>query len=228
LKKHNKKLMIFLAIIICFLLFRYFNLGEYFTFESIKGHSGELKAYLNENFALFTIAFILFYIISAALSVPWATLLTMLSGFLYGTILGVFIVNIGATIGSLLAFWAARYLFRDSLKSKYGDRLEKVDKELRENGASYMLFSRLIPAFPFFLINIAAGLTEMSTKRFVWTTMIGIIPGSAVYAFAGESLNSIDSASGILTPQILLAFCFLGLFALVPTVHKKIRYKKNL
>lgn len=203
-------------------------MGEYFTFESIKSHSGELKAYMDENFVIFTIAFVLFYIFSAALSVPWATLLTMLSGFLYGTIIGTLLVNISATIGSLLAFWAARYLFRDSLKSKYGERLKKVDRELRDNGASYMLFSRLIPAFPFFLINIAAGLTDMSPKRFVWTTMIGIIPGSAVYAFAGESLNSIESASGVLTPEILLAFGLLGVFALIPTILKKIKHKKKL
>lgn len=227
MKKHSKKITMFIVIIIAIVIFRVSGLGDYFTFEYMKDHSNSLKEYLDSHFIQFTLGFIGIYLISAALSLPWATLLTMLSGFLYGTIKGVIIVNIGATFGSLLAFWAARYIFREGLKSKYGDKLEKIDNEIQKNGISYMLFLRLIPVFPFFLINLAAGLTDIPARKFALTTMIGIIPGSAVYAFAGQSLNSIESASEILTPEIIMAFVLLGLFALVPTLYQKFKIKTS-
>jgi uncharacterized membrane protein YdjX (TVP38/TMEM64 family) len=170
--------------------------------------------------------FILIYIVQTALSLPGATVLTLAAGAVFGAITGTVYVNIGATVGASLAFLVARYLFRDFIQDRFGTRLEKVNRELETRGFNYLLFLRLVPLVPFFLINLGAGLTRMPVRTFFLGTMIGIIPGSFVYANAGASLATITSMSDIASPRVLGAFALLGVFALIPVIYQKIKNNK--
>ena len=140
--------------------------------------------------------------------------------------MGTVYVNIGATAGATLAFLVARYLFHDVIQSKFGPRLDTINRELETRGLNYLLFLRLVPVFPFFLINLGAGLTRMPLRTFFFGTMIGIIPGSFVFCNAGASLASITSMGEVASPRVLGSFALLGLFALVPVLYQKLRRKE--
>jgi len=226
-KKYFKKFVILVLIIALFILLKMSGLGQYLTFENLQNNKEFLSTYVTNNYFVTVLLYILIYIVVTAFSVPGATILTLAAGFLFGAIFGSVFVNIGATIGASFAFLFARYLFGTSLQEKYKEQLSKFNRELEENGYSYMLTLRLIPIFPFFLINLLAGVTNLSLRTFVWTTSIGILPGSFVYAFAGKQLNTINSVKDIFSTQILLAFVALGVFAMVPTIIKKIKKEMN-
>ena len=161
-----------------------------------------------------------------ALSIPGATILTLAAGFLFG-FFGIIYVNIGATIGAILAFLVARYLLGNWLQKRYGERFVSFNKEIAENGYNYLLTLRFIPLFPFFLVNIFAGITRIPLMTYVWTTMVGIAPASFVYIYAGRQLGAIDKPGDILSGQIMLAFVLLGLLALSPVFFKKLLKKKS-
>ena len=178
------------------------------------------------NYILSVLMFICLYILMVALSIPGATLLTLSAGFLFGFI-GILYVNMAATIGAAAAFVAARYLLGEWVQRRYADRLAAFNREIDENGYNYLLTLRFIPLFPFFLINIFAGFTRIPLVVFVWTTSVGIIPGSFVYIFAGTQLGSIRSLADVISWKILLAFVLLGAFAVMPVIIKKARSRKR-
>jgi len=149
--------------------------------------------------------------------------LTLAGGFLFHLFPGIIYVNVAATVGATLGFLFARYILGNKVQEKYASQLERFNRELDENGHLYLLTLRLIPAFPFFLINLLAGLTKVSLKTFFWTTMVGILPGSLVYSFAGSQLNTIESVEDIFSGSIIAAFLALALFALLPVILKKLR-----
>jgi uncharacterized membrane protein YdjX (TVP38/TMEM64 family) len=161
------------------------------------------------------------YVLATALSLPGAIILTLAGGFLFGVAAGTFYVNIGATMGAILAFLSARYLLGDRLQEKYAKQLETFNREMDRNGTSYLLTLRLIPVFPFFLINFLSGLTKIRLWTFLWTTWLGIIPGTVVFAFAGQQLGSISSPADILSKNVIIAFLVLALFTLVPVILKR-------
>jgi uncharacterized membrane protein YdjX (TVP38/TMEM64 family) len=161
-----------------------------------------------------------------ALSIPGATILTLTAGFLFG-FFGIIYVNIGATIGAILAFLVARYLIGDWIQKRYGERFASFNREIAENGYNYLLTLRFIPLFPFFLVNIFAGITRVPLITYAWTTMVGIVPASFVYIYTGRQLGSIDHPGDILSWQIMLALVLLGLLVLSPVLIKKVMKKKN-
>jgi uncharacterized membrane protein YdjX (TVP38/TMEM64 family) len=171
--------------------------------------------------------FVLVYIVQTAFSLPGGAILTLAGGFLFGSLLGTIYVNIGATSGATLAFLAARYLLRDWVEHKFGDRLEPIQAGFAKNAFSYLMTLRLIPAFPFFLVNMVSGLTRVNLGTYVIATAVGIIPGSFVFAYAGRQLGTINSLGEIASPPVLLAFTLLGVLALLPTLYKKFFAKKN-
>jgi uncharacterized membrane protein YdjX (TVP38/TMEM64 family) len=195
--------------------------GDSLTFENLRSKSADIKDYSNQHYAISVLVFIAIYIVSVAFSIPGATILTLTSGFLYGTILAAAYVNVGATIGATLAFLFVRYFAGGWVQKKYGDKLTKFNRELSINGAKYLLTMRFIPAFPFWLINVFAGLTKIPLWTFVWTTSVGILPGSLVYANAGKQIGSLQSAADILTPPVYGAFLLLAAFSIFPVVYKK-------
>jgi len=201
--------------------FMYFDLGQYLSLDSIKANRTLLLNYTESHFALAVTVFILVYILQTTLSLPGGAILTLTGGFLFGSVTGTFIVNIGATVGATLAFLAARYILRDWVERKFGDRLNAIQSGFAKNAFSYLMTLRLIPAFPFFLVNLVSGLTRINLSTYIMATSLGIIPGSFVFAFAGRQLGSINTLSEIASPPVLLAFTFLGLLALMPIAYRK-------
>ena len=206
--------------------FFFFDLGRYVSLETLKANRDSLQAYTNENGVAAAAVFILIYVVQTGLSLPGATMMTLTGGFLFGSVLGTLFVNVGATTGATLAFLAARYVLRDWVEKKFGDRLETIQAGFARNAFSYLLTLRLIPAFPFFLVNLMSGLTRVSPGTFIGATSLGIIPGSFVYTFAGQQLGSINSLSEIASQPVLTAFTLLGLLALMPIAYRKV-VKKN-
>jgi uncharacterized membrane protein YdjX (TVP38/TMEM64 family) len=166
------------------------------------------------------------YIVVVALSIPGATILTLGGGFLFGVLWGVIYVNAGATTGATLAFLFCRYVAGEWVQNKYQDKLNNFNRELSKNGYRYLLALRLVPVFPFFLINICAGLTKIPLRTFVWTTSLGILPGSLVYAFAGSQLSAIESVEDIFSAKILSAFILLALFVIFPVLFNYIKRRR--
>ena len=201
--------------------FLYFDLGQYLSLDSLKANRALLLNYTESHYALAVTVFILVYILQTALSLPGGAILTLTGGFLFGSLTGTFIVNIGATAGATLAFLAARYILRDWVERKFGDRLDAIQSGFAQNAFSYLMTLRLIPAFPFFLVNLVSGLTRVNLSTYILATSLGIIPGSFVFAFAGRQLGSINSLSEIASPPVLLAFTLLGLLALMPIAYRK-------
>lgn len=219
----GKKIAILLGVGTAVGLFFYFDLGQFLSLEALKQHRDQLLAFTEANYAAAVGLFILAYIVVTGLSLPGAVILTLAGGFLFGSVLGTLFVNLGATTGATLAFLAARYLLRDWVERKFGKWLEPVQQGFAENAFNYLMTLRLIPLFPFFVINLVSGLTRMSVGTYVAATALGIIPGSFVYAYAGRQLGTINSLKEIASPNVIGAFVLLGLLALVPTVYKKVR-----
>ena len=176
---------------------------------------------------LSALIFVLVYFVSVAVSLPGATLLTLTGGFLFGPVLGTVLVNIGASSGALAIFLIARYFLGSTLQEKYGDKLATFNKELETNGSSYLLTLRFIPIFPFFLINLLSGLTTIKTRTFIWTTVVGILPGGFVYAYLGYAGSSLEEGESLLTPEIILALSMLAVISLIPVVYRKIKQRKE-
>lgn len=204
-------------------LFFHFDLGRYLTLASLKSNRAALEVFYERHRLLMVTGFILIYIVQTALSLPGAAILSLSAGALFGTVMGALYANIAATLGAALAFLIARYLLRDWIVKSFGSRLEKINTELNERGFHYLLFLRLVPIFPFFLINLAPGLTKMPLRTFFIGTMVGIIPGSIVFCNAGSSLATISTMSDVASPRVLGAFTMLGFLALVPVIYQKIR-----
>lgn len=205
--------------------FFYFDLGHYLTLDALKENRDRLLAFTDANYAAAVGIFIVTYCVVTGLSLPGAAILTLAGGFLFGSVWGTVFVNIGATTGATLAFLAARYLLRDWVEQKFGSRLRPIQDGFAKNAVSYLMTLRLIPLFPFFLVNMVSGLTRISVSAYVAATAIGIIPGSFVYAYAGRQLGTINSLKEIASPNVLLAFTLLGLLALVPVVYRKLAGK---
>ena len=203
--------------------FFYFDLGQYLSLNSLKENKDGLRNYTDKHYFLMVILFIGVYIAQTAFSLPGAAILTLAGGFLFGVFFGTIYVNIGATAGATLAFFAARYLFRDSIEKRFGQKLESIQKGFSKNGFSYLITLRLIPLFPFFLVNLASGLTRLRLPTYVTATALGILPGSLIYCNAGKQLGNINSLGDIASPGVLGAFILLGLLALVPVMYQKLK-----
>jgi uncharacterized membrane protein YdjX (TVP38/TMEM64 family) len=224
---NKKKVLMITGILALAALFFYFDLGKYLTLTSLKENRLSLVAFYEQHQIAMIAIFLAIYIAQTALSLPGAAILGLAAGAVFGTIMGTVYVNVGATVGATLAFLVARYLFHDPIQNKFGPRLEKMNRELESRGLNYLLFLRLVPLFPFFLINLGAGLTKLPLRTFFIGTMVGIIPGSFVFCNAGASLATISSMSEVASPRVLGSFALLGLFALVPVIYQKIKQKKN-
>lgn len=202
-------------------LFFYLDLGRFLSLSSLKEHRDLLLAFTEAHYATAVALFILAYIAVVGLSLPGAVIMTLAGGFLFGSLWGTLFVNLGATTGATLAFLAARYLLHDWVERKFGSRLGPIQAGFSKNAFHYLMILRLIPLFPFFLVNMVSGLTRISLGTYVVATAIGIIPGSFVFAYAGRQLGSINSLQEIASPNVLLAFTLLGLLAMVPILYKK-------
>jgi uncharacterized membrane protein YdjX (TVP38/TMEM64 family) len=171
-------------------------------------------------------SYMLIYILVTALSLPGAVFMTLAGGALFGLLAGTVIISFASTIGATLACFVSRFILKDWIQGKFGERLRPINEGIEKEGAFYLFTMRLIPAIPFWLINLAMGLTEMPLRTFFWVSQIGMFGGTIVYVNAGKELGKIDSLSGILSPTLIFSFILLGVF---PLAAKKILeiYKKK-
>lgn len=219
------KVITLLVILVGIVLFFWLDLGSYVTLASLKANRQALLQFHKEHGLLTVVGFMAVYVVQTALSLPGATVLSLAAGAIFGTLFGTLYAVLAATLGATLAFLLTRYLLRDLVTHRFGTKLLSINRELEERGFSYLLFLRLVPLVPFFLINLAAGLTRLPLRTFFVGTLLGIIPGGFVYVNAGASLASIDSLAGIASPRVLGSFVLLGLFALIPVLYTRLRQR---
>jgi len=218
-----KKLIILAIIVVIAVFIRNSPYSEYLTFSYLEENSDALLAYVSDNRYISIISYVFVYIVVAGLNLPGAAVMSLSGGFLFGAGFGTAFAVTGATLGACIGFLVSRYLLGDVLNTKYEKQLAKFNKELAVNGYLYMLTLRLIPIFPFFVINIVAGLTKLRLFTFFWTSFIGMLPGGFVYVYAGSRLSNIESPKDIFSPGMISAFILFGLLMLVPVVYKKVK-----
>lgn len=212
---NTPKIVLLLVIASAIAAFFYFNGQQYLTLEMLKARQTSIATF-RDNHALLAIAvYGLIYIAVTGLSLPGAAILTLAGGAIFGLFWGTVIVSFASTIGATLAFLAARFLFKDSIQAKFGDRLQAINDGMAQEGAFYLFTLRLVPLFPFFVINLLMGLTTIKVRTFYWVSQVGMLAGTLVYVNAGTQLGKLDSLSGILSPPLVGSFVLLGVFPLL-------------
>jgi uncharacterized membrane protein YdjX (TVP38/TMEM64 family) len=191
------------------------GLFRYFSWDYIRDHLDNLKASADAHRLTALLDFFLVYLTMAALSLPAAWILSLLAGALFGRWLGTGVVSLASTLGATLAFLSSRYLFREWVQRRFGNRLRTLNEGVKKDGAYYLFTLRLVPAIPFFLINLGMGLTPMRTWTFAWVSMLGMLPGTFVYVNTGQELGQIQSPGDIRSPGVLIALALLGIAPLM-------------
>ncbi|GEM75449.1 TVP38/TMEM64 family protein [Vibrio sagamiensis] len=209
------KKTILLSVIIFLFALVYIRFGHLLTLEQVKLFHQGVQNDIQANFLLYSSLYFLFYILITALSVPGAAVVTLLGAALFGFWWSVFLVSFASSIGASIAFLSSRYLLREWVESKFNDKLKVINEGVTKDGASYLLTLRLIPLFPFFLINLLMGLTNMPLGRFYLFSQLGMLPGTMVYLNAGTQLSEITSLSGLVSPSVIGSLALLGLFPLI-------------
>jgi uncharacterized membrane protein YdjX (TVP38/TMEM64 family) len=209
-----KKIIIVLLLIAVIAAFFILHIDKYLTLSYLK-KSKEFFSALYEAHTIEVIGtYMAIYIVVTAVSLPGATVLTLAGGALFGLLVGTVTVSFASTIGATLACLVSRFLLRDWVERRFGDKLTTIDEGITKEGAFYLFTLRLVPLFPFFVINLVMGLTKMRLFTFYWVSQIGMLAGTIVYVNAGKELGKIDSLSGILSPGIIISFAILGIFPL--------------
>ena len=178
--------------------FFYFDLGQYFSLDELRERRDQLLAYIDRNVVLALIIYIGVYILMAALSLPGAAILTLAGGALFGLLAGTVAVSFASTIGATLVFLAARFLFQDAVQKRFGKRLKRINEGVERDGAFFLLALRLVPIFPFWVINLVMALTPIRTWTYFWVSQIGMLPATIVYVNAGTQLAQVDSVGDVL------------------------------
>ena len=214
----NKNFIVAFIILGIIVALRFSSITDWMNFAQLKAHRDYLQKVVSEHYLLSVIGYISLYIVAVAFSMPVGVILTLAGGFLFGVIAGLFYTNICATLGATIAFLLVRYLIGETIQRKYAMQLAQFNRAMKLYGKNYLLVIRFIAVIPFFLVNIIVGLTNLSLWTFIWTTAIGILPGSLIYTFAGQQLGEIESLRDIFSFNILLVFFLLALFALLPII----------
>jgi uncharacterized membrane protein YdjX (TVP38/TMEM64 family) len=207
-----KKAVLALVLIGAIAAYFAFDLGQYLSLENFKASQSEIVAAKDVNPALYIAGFFLLYVAVTGLSIPGAAIMTLVAGALFGVVAGTLIVSFASTMGATLAFLSSRYVLRDWVQGKFGERLRAVDDGLEKDGAFYLFTLRLIPVFPFFVINLLMGLTRIKTGTFFWVSQIGMLPATFVFVNAGTQISRIESTAGLLSPTLIASFVALAFF----------------
>lgn len=218
-----------LAIVLVFAL----DLDRFLTFEALREHRETLTRLVADHILLAALVFMLVYAVVIALSVPGGAVLTIAGGFMFGSILGTVLVVVAATLGATLVYLIAKTALGDPLRARAGPFLKRMEAGFQENALNYLLVLRLIPLFPFWIVNLVPAFLGVPLRTYVLGTLIGIIPGSFVFATVGAGLGSVldggqeFSPSSVLTPQIVIALVGLAVLALLPVVYRKWRNRRG-
>jgi len=214
-----KKIIVVTLILGAVVLFQTLGLGDYLTLEYLKQQQANFAAIYADHPLLLITGYFFLYVGVTALSLPGAVVMTLAGGGFFGLITGTLVISFASTIGATLACLAARYLFRDWVQQKFGDKLEKFNQGMEKEGGFYLFSLRLVPLFPFFVINLVMGLTSIRMSTYYWVSQLGMLPATIVYVNAGKELAKIESLAGILSPSLIGSFALLGL---LPVATKKI------
>ena len=204
-----------------------FDLNKYLTLEALKGSLDDLRAAFTANPLTFVVVYVVIYALACALSIPGATILTLGAGGIMGLGIGFATVSVASTLGATLACIIARYLLRDYVQTKFGDRLATINKGIEREGGFYLLTMRLVPAFPFFVVNLAMGLTPIKLSTYAFVSWAGMIPGTLVYVNAGTALAEIESTSDILSARLILSFLLLATLPMIMKWTLKVLKQKQ-
>lgn len=198
------------------------GLHRYLSWESVRTHLDAWQAEVGRNLPAAVLVFFLTYVSVTALSLPAATVLSLLGGALFGRWLGTGVVSLASTLGATLAFLLSRYLLRDWVQARFGGRLGPINQGVERDGAYYLLTLRLVPVVPFFLINLGLGLTRMRAGTFALVSWLGMLPATFLYVNAGTALATLDKPANILSPQVLISLALLGV---VPLAIRKLMWR---
>ncbi len=218
-KKIFSKILLLSMVVLLTMLFIQYDIASFLTLDSIKTNQSMMNDYYHAKPILTISIYFMTYVLVAALSLPGAAIMTIMAGVLFGNIIGIMLASFAATIGATLAFLISRFLLRHWIQEKFSSQLNSINKGIEQEGAFYLFTLRLVPLFPFFMINLIMGLTPMKTLTFFLVSQIGMLAGTAVYVNAGTQISQLDSLKGILSPSLILSFTLLGL---LPFFSKKI------
>ncbi len=218
-KKMLQKIFLLGGIAVFIVLFKVFDLQQYLSLDYIKAQQENFSALYQIRPVSVIAAYMLIYIVVTALSLPGAAVMTLAGGALFGLATATVAVSFASTIGATFACIVSRYLLRDWVQKKFGDKLAKINQGMEKEGGFYLFSLRLVPIFPFFIINLAMGLTPIKIPTYYWVSQLGMLPATIVFVNAGTQLAKIDSLAGILSPGLILSFVLLGLF---PVLSKKL------
>lgn len=210
-----KKAILALLVVAAIALFFGMGLDQHLTLSALKDGQGKFAVMLAQSPVLVPLVSFVVYVVVVALSLPGATIMGLAMGALFGLWYGTLLVSFASTIGATLAFLTSRYLLRDYVQHHFGDKLKAINEGMAKDGALYLFMLRLVPIFPFFLINLLMGLTQIHTRTFYWVSQVGMLAGTIVYVNAGTQLARIDNLSDIISPGVLLSFALLGVFPLI-------------
>jgi len=223
-KKITQRVLVIFAIVAVVVAFKFLGLGQYLTLSYLKESQAYFAGLYVDQPVLIITVYMVIYIVVTALSLPGAAVLTLAGGGLFGFLVGLVVVSFASSIGATLACLVSRFLLREWVQNKFGDKLHSINKGIEEEGAFYLFSLRLVPIFPFFVINLVMGLTGMRLVTFYWVSQLGMLAGTMVYVNAGKELAKIESLSGILSPGLIISFAILGLFPI--TVKKLLAWYK--
>jgi uncharacterized membrane protein YdjX (TVP38/TMEM64 family) len=207
-----KKAILVLVLLGAIVAYFLFDLGQILSLENFKASQADIVAAKDANPALYIAGFFILYVAVTGLSIPGAAIMTLIAGALFGVVVGTIIVSFASTLGATLAFLSARFVLREWVQGKFGERLRAIDEGLEKDGAFYLFTLRLIPVFPFFVINLLMGLTRIKTGTFFWVSQLGMLPATIVFVNAGTQISRIESTAGLLSPMLIASFVALALF----------------
>lgn len=207
-----KKAILVLVLLGAIVAYFLFDLGQILSLENFKASQADIVAAKDANPVLYISGFFILYVAVTGLSIPGAAIMTLIAGALFGVVVGTIIVSFASTLGASLAFLSARFVLREWVQGKFGQRLRAIDEGLEKDGAFYLFTLRLIPVFPFFVINLLMGLTRIKTGTFFWVSQLGMLPATIVFVNAGTQISRIESTAGLLSPMLIASFVALALF----------------
>ena len=205
-------ILVFAALVVAFI---WFDLVRYLNLEYLKARQADIDTFYRQHPVTVLAAYFFAYVAITGLSLPGAAIMTLAGGAVFGLLWGTVVVSFASTLGATVAFVVSRYILRDGIQRRYGDRLGTINAGVERDGGFYLFTMRLVPAFPFFVINLVMGLTPMRTLTFAWVSQVGMLPGTVVYVNAGTQLGRIESLQGILSPTLIGSFVLLGVFPLL-------------
>lgn len=211
----KKKLLAIGLVALVIGLFFWFDLGRFLSLESLRASQQDIAGFVADNKLLAIGGFFALYVLVTALSIPGAAIMTLAAGAVFGLVTGTILVSFASSLGATLAFLLSRFLLRDYVEQKFAGTSEKINSGIENEGAYYLFTLRLVPLFPFFVVNVVMGVTRLKALTFYWVSQIGMLAGTVVYVNAGTQLGRLEDTADILSPGLIGSFVLLGLFPLL-------------